>query len=65
MIGDWDGGEAPRKTQQLIKGKLPVLDRSLGEAEGRAEPWPMIDHGSARFKEPRLLIGKVKQLSLG
>lgn len=54
MIGDWWArslvGRGSRKTERLAKGRLGALEQPLSEAKRRAEPWPMTDHGSARFR---------------
>jgi hypothetical protein len=42
-------GRGSGETQRLIKGKLMTRDLSSTKAKRRAEPWPTIDHGSARF----------------
>ena len=42
-------GEAPERSGASTKTSRETLNKSMYKADKRAEPWPAIDHGSARI----------------
>ena len=42
-------GEAPEEPDDSTKGNPQKRQRPMSKATRRAEPWPTIDHGSARL----------------